>query len=307
MRPPRIPVFSARARRAKLARAAATLKDADFLHVRAAEEALDRLESVLRDFPLALLTGPAAPYLADRLTPAAGVGRAVLSCETEAMPGSGVAASPEALPFADAGFDAVVSLMSLHATDDLPRALSEAKRVLRPDGLFLAVFPGERTLHELRAALRAGEAAATGGLSPRVSPMVAVKDGGALLQAAGFALPVADVATVRVRYAEPLRLLADLRAMGETNAACAAPRGAMRRDVLAASLAAYERTRDEGKVPATFDLLALTGWSPHESQPKPLEPGSGRTPLADAVRRGHRFGVSSEGTMKLRASGLPGL
>ena len=286
---PRSPVFSARARRAKLARAAATLAQADFLHVRAAEEAVDRLESVLRRFEDALLFGPAAPHLADRLTEAAGVACVTLGCEAEAMLArraeGGVAASPEALPFADARFDLVVSLMSLHATDGLPRALAEARRVLRPDGLFLALFPGERTLAELRAALREGEAQVTGGLSPRVSPMVAVRDGGALLQGAGFALPVADVVPVRVRYAEPMRLLADLRAMGETNAGAAAPRGAMRRDVLAASLAAYERTRREGKVAATFDLVALTGWAPHESQPKPLRPGSGRTSLAEAVRR----------------------
>lgn len=285
MPPPRPAVFSARARRAKLARAAATLADADFLHVRAAEEAADRLESVLRRFDDALLFGAGAPYLAERLSEAAGVASVTLACEAEALLLKGVAASPEALPFADARFDLVVSLMSLHATDGLPRALAEARRVLRPDGLFLALFPGERTLHELRAALREGEAQATGGLSPRVAPMVAVRDGGALLQSAGFALPVADVVPVRVRYAEPMRLLADLRAMGETNAAAAAPRGAMRRDVLAASLDAYERTRKDGKVPATFDLVALTGWTPHESQPKPLKPGSGRASMADAVRR----------------------
>ena len=284
MTPPRLPVFSARARRAKLARAAATLEDADFLHVRAAEEALDRLESVLRRFGDALLFGPGAPYLADRLTEAADVGRVTLACEAEAMLRRGVAASPEALPFADARFDLVVSLMSLHATDGLPRALAEARRVLRPDGLFLALFPGERTLQELRAALREGEAQVTGGLSPRVSPMVAVRDGGGLLQGAGFALPVADVVPVRVRYAEPLRLLADLRAMGETNAASAGPRGALRRDVLAASLAAYEGARENGKVPATFDLVALTGWAPHESQQKPLAPGSAKASMAAAVR-----------------------
>lgn len=285
MSPNRSPVFSARARRAKLARAAATLHEADFLHVRAAEEANDRLESVLRQFDRALIQGPGAGHLADRLTPAAGVGEVTLSAEVEGLTGGGVCAAADALPFADSAFDLVVSLMALHAVDDLPKALVEARRLLRPDGLFIALFPGEQTLSALRVALRTGEASVTGGLSPRISPMVAVRDAGGLLQRAGFALPVADTVLVPVRYADPIRLFADLRAMGETNAASSGPRGAMRRDVFAASLAALEETRQNGKIPIRFELIALAGWAPHESQQKPLPRGSGRESMAEAVRR----------------------
>ena len=290
--PPRAPVLSARARRAKLDRAAATLPLADFLHVRAAEEAVDRLETVLKRFDRALLCGPGAPYLRERLTKAAGVGTAVTACETPRLArafGAEVAAWPDALPFADGTFDLVVSLMALHAVDDLPRALAEARRVLAPDGLFVALFPGERTLEELRGALREGEAAVTGGLSPRVMPMVAVRDGGGLLQRVGFALPVADTVTVRTRYGDPAKLLSDLRAMGETNVAASAPRGGMRRAVAAAAMAAYPRDA-EGRAPARFDLVALTGWAPDASQPKALKPGSARMSLADAIGAHEREG-----------------
>ena len=287
---PRAPVLSARARRAKLDRAAGTLAAADFLHVRAAEEAADRLETVVRRFDRALLCGPGAPYLRERLTEAAGVEATVIACETQrlsARVGADLAAWPDALPFGNGAFDLVVSLMALHAVDDLPRALAEARRVLRPDGLFLALFPGERTLEELRGALREGEASVTGGLAPRVMPMVAVRDAGGLLQSVGFALPVADTVTVRARYGDPARLLSDLRAMGETNVATAAPRGGMRRAVAAAAMAAYPRD-EEGRAPARFDLVALIGWAPDASQPRPLRPGSARVSLADAVREADR-------------------
>ena len=254
--------------------------------MRAAEEALDRIESVLRPFPRALFVGAAAPMLRDRLTEAAGVGEVIVVAETmrlAAAAGADLAASPEALPFAAGAFDLVVSLMSLHALDDPVRALAEARRALKPDGLFVALFPGERTLEELRVALRQGEAMVTGRVAPRLMPMIAVKDGGALLQRTGFALPVADTVTLRARYGDPLRLLSDLRAMGETNAGAGGARGAMRRDVLAAAMSAYPRDED-GRAPARFDLVALTGWAPHESQPKPLAPGSAKASLADAFK-----------------------
>ncbi|MBB4658796.1 methyltransferase domain-containing protein [Parvularcula dongshanensis] len=252
---------------------------------------MDRLETVLKDFPRALLYGPGAPAVLEALTPAAGVGEAVVAGESARLlralgAPDPVEAAPEALPFEDRSFDLVASVFSLHAADDLPRALLEARRVLKPDGLLVALFPGERTLHELRGVLQAAEAGVTGRVAPRVSPMVAVRDGGGLLQRTGFALPVADTVNVPVRYGDPLRLLADLRAMGETSTLAAGPKGALRRDVLAAAMTAYAGLADEDGVPASFDLVALTGWAPHESQPKPLKPGSARASLAEAVK-GH--------------------
>ena len=287
------PLFSERARRAKLDRAAATLAGADFLHRAAAAEALDRIETVTRNFEEALFCGPAAPMLAGALTEAAGVGAVTVAAESRRLARAlgfedATQAMPEALPFEAARFDLVVSLMALHAAADLPRALSEARRVLKPDGLFLALFPGERTLFELRGALRRAEAEATGRVAARVLPMVAVRDGGALLQRAGFALPVADLVTVPVRYRNPATLLSDLRAMGETSVLSDGPKGAMRRDVMAAAMTAYaeEHADAEARVPARFDLVALHGWAPHESQPKPLKPGSAARSLRAAVTGG---------------------
>ncbi|MEM9234787.1 MAG: SAM-dependent methyltransferase, partial [Pseudomonadota bacterium] len=138
---------------------------------------------------------------------------------------------------------------------------------------------------ELRSALQQGESAVTGRVAPRIAPMMAVKDGGALLQAAGFALPVSDVARLTVEYTDPAKLFRDLRGTGETSSLVAGPRGAMRRDVLQASIAAYleQFPAKGGGVTATIDLITLTGWKPHASQPKPLKPGSAKASLAEAV------------------------
>lgn len=266
----------------RLERAARNFSDHDFLHQRVADDVLDRLETVQKRFENALFFGPAGPILKDKLTPAADVGSIAFAGESaEFLIAQGIENPIEtrasALPFPDGTFDLVVSMMSLHAEDDLPAALAEARRVLMPDGLFVASFPAERTLSHLREALRDAEAAATGGVSPRVAPFVAIKDGGALLQRAGFALPVVDVQPITVRYSEPLRLLKDLRGMGETLSLHKAAKGALRRDVLGPALGRLEGAKIE------FEMLVMTGWAPHPSQPKPLKPGSAKTSLADAV------------------------
>lgn len=196
-----------------------------------------------------------------------------------------VAADEEALPFAPQSFDLVVSALSLHAVNDLPGALTQIARVLKPDGLFVAALFGGTTLRELRAVLMEAESDVRGGASPRVAPFADVRDLGGLLQRAGFALPVADSEKTTVAYKSLATLLADLRALGETNALAERARQFLRRDVFAAAIAGYENayTNADGQFLATFEIVYLTGWSPHASQQKPLVPGSAKMRLADAL------------------------
>jgi SAM-dependent methyltransferase len=186
------------------------------------------------------------------------------------------------LPFAAGTFDLVVAPWSLHWVDDLPGALIEARRVLAPDGLLLANLPALGSLGELRDALIAAEAAAGGGVAPRVSPFAALSDGAGLLQRAGFALPVADLDTLHLSYAEPLALLAELRACGETNSVLARARRPLRRGVVADALRRLPRGAD-GRVAVTLAVLTLTGWAPAPGQQAPLRPGSAAARLADAL------------------------
>jgi SAM-dependent methyltransferase len=199
--------------------------------------------------------------------------------------GDGIVADEEALPFAPASFDLVVSVLSLHAVNDLPGALIQIRRVLKPDGLFLAALFAGDTLFELREALAQGESEVRGGASPRVAPFADVRDLGGLLQRAGFALPVSDVERTAVRYGSFDTLVRDLRALGETNALAQRSRSFLRRDVLSGALAHYAAAHGEpdGRLRATFDIAYLTGWAPHASQQQPLKPGSARTRLADAL------------------------
>jgi SAM-dependent methyltransferase len=193
----------------------------------------------------------------------------------------GVVAEEDALPFAPESFDLVTSVLSLHAVNGLPGALVQIRQVLKPDGLFLAALFGGDTLSELRRAFASGESDVAGGVSPRVSPFADVRALGALLQRAGFALPVADSERTSVRYSKFETLAADLRALGETNALAERRRKFLPRAVLAATLAHLQDA--DGKFPATFEIVYLTGWSPHESQQQPLRPGSAKTRLADAL------------------------
>lgn len=201
----------------------------------------------------------------------------------ETLPGS---VDEEALPFAPERFDLIVSVLSLHAVNDLPGALVQIRRALKPDGLFLAALFGGETLHELRAAFAVGESETAGGVSPRVAPFADVRDLGGLLQRAGFALPVADLERTTVRYTSFDGLVADLRALGETNALTERSKRILRRDTLAAALAHYRASHADAqdRIAATFDVIYLAGWAPHESQQKPLAPGSAKTWLADALK-----------------------
>ncbi len=190
------------------------------------------------------------------------------------------------LPFADASFDLVTSVLSLHAVNDLPGTLVQIHRALKPDGVFIAALFGGESLRELKLAFAAAEAGLLGGASPRVAPFADVRDLGGLLQRAGFALPVADIERTTVRYREPVQLFADLRTLGETNVLAQRRPNFISRRLLAAVVTEYVRQcgDDQGRVPATFDIVYLIGWAPHESQQKPLRPGSARTRLADALR-----------------------
>jgi SAM-dependent methyltransferase len=194
-------------------------------------------------------------------------------------------ADEEVLPFASESFDLIASALSLQWANDLPGVLVQIRRVLAPDGLFLAALIGGQSLTELRAAVTSAEAELTGGASPRVAPFADIRDLGQLLQRAGFALPVTDIDPIVVRYASMFALMQDLRAMGATNALSERSRVPLRRAVLMRAAQIYaERFADvDGRVRATFDVVWLSGWAPHESQQKPLAPGSARIRLAEAL------------------------
>ena len=285
---PSLGPFDARLVRLRKRRAARGFTDAAFLHARAAEDLAERLEAIPRPFPRALALGGGVPMrraIAARPDLAARIGDLV---EAD-VSGGDVELDPECLPFAEGAFDLIVSPLTLHWTNDLPGALIQIRRALKPDGLMLASLFGGETLQELRLALLEAESELTGGAAMRVAPFAGLQDVASLIQRAGFALPAADRDVVTVRYAEPLRLFADLRAMGET-AAFAERAPPLRRSVLTRALEIY-RARfggADGRARATFEILTATGWAPHASQPQPLKPGSAQARLADALKTRER-------------------
>ncbi|WP_324615111.1 methyltransferase domain-containing protein [Hyphomicrobium album] len=261
----------------------------DFLLARVANELADRLGIVQRRFPLAVNVGAHHGLLSRRLRGLAGIERIVDVDSTAQLLTDAVdmrvVADEEALPFADASIDLIVSALSLQLVNDLPGTLVQMRRALRPDGLLLAALLGGATLHELRDAWLAAEAEISGGASPRVAPFADVRDLGGLLQRAGFALPVVDSETVTVTYADPLSLMHEIKAMGASNMLVARRRQPVTRGLVlrAAEIYADRFGAADGRVPATFEIVTLTAWAPDESQPKPLRPGSAQTRLADAL------------------------
>jgi SAM-dependent methyltransferase len=279
--PPRI--FDVPRRTARLARSERTIAGADFLHARAAENAVGSLEALLREWPnvLDLSAHPGAFAAALKGSVAeARVGPVIQAGDRAARAGPGMAA----LDVLDQSQDLIVSLMSLHWANDLPGALAQIRRALKPDGLFLGTLLGAGTLKELRAVLTEAELETRGGAQARVSPFADGFDGAALLQRAGFALPVADVDRLTVRYPDLFALVRDLRAMGETNV-LAGPLRPLTREIAgrAAELYAGRFAEADGRIPATFEIVHLAGWAPHESQQKPLPRGSAKMRLADAL------------------------
>jgi SAM-dependent methyltransferase len=268
---------------------AARVERADFLYRIAADDLVDRLGAIERQFPVAVEIGSPSSYLADALDASGKVGTVVSLDPVVPTAGASrrfVAGDADAFPFADRSLDLVVSALHLHWLDDLPGALAQIRRALRPDGLFLASLLGGDTLAELRDCLALAEAEVTGGAAPRVLPFADVRSLGALLQRAGLALPVTDRDRRTVRYASALDLMRDLRAMGAANPLLQRSRKPLRRAVLLRAAALYgERFADpDGRIRATFEFVSLSGWAPHESQQKALKPGSAKMRLADALK-----------------------
>jgi SAM-dependent methyltransferase len=280
-------IFDRALQRRRLARALAA-GPADFLLARATDEIVERLSAVTRRFSTIADIGTPLPLLAERLAaayPAARLTRLAPLAQTAGL--GGVAGDAELLPFAPNTFDLAVSALALQDVNDLPGALSQIRRTLKPDGLFLGCLIGGASLRELRAALAEAESEIAGGVSPRIAPFADLRDMGGLLQRAGFALPVTDVETLTVRYPHLFALLADLRAMGATNALVERLRRPARRALFlrAAEIYARDNADADGRLRATFEIVFLSGWAPHESQQKPLKPGSGQISLAEVLRK----------------------
>ncbi len=286
-------IFDRRLLRERLARAVAR-GPATFLVERVAADFAGRLATVLRRFEWALDLGTPTGELRRALAESGKVGTIVAANAVAGIEGAEAAADvatfqvradEEALPFADASLDLVVSALALQFVNDLPGTLVQIRRALKPDGLLLAALLGGDTLVELRQAFAAAESEIEGGMSPRVAPFADLRDMGALLQRADFALPVTDVDRLTVRYASVGALMHDLRRMGATNPLAARRRGTLRRATLARMTDIYrQRFADpDGRIRATFDIVWLSGWAPHASQQQPLRPGSARTRLADAL------------------------
>lgn len=261
----------------------------EFLLARVADDLAERLALVRRTFPTALDLGAHHGLLGRRLRDVAGI---ELLIDADTAPsalaqcgGPRVLADEEALPFAPASLDLVVSGLALHLVNDLPGALVQICRALKPDGLLLAALLGGETLVELRRAWLEAEAEIAGGASPRVAPFADVRELGGLLQRAGFALPVADSDVFTVSYPDPFVLMRELKAMGASNMLTARRRVPVTRTLMtrAAEIYARDFALPGGRVAATFEVVTLTAWAPDESQPKPLRPGSAKHRLAQAL------------------------
>lgn len=280
-------VFDRRLVARRRARAPAGGGEAGFLYDAVVADLAERLAPLTRRFERAVDLGSGGrvrDLLAASGIAAATVRADVLAADPRAG-GPDLVVDDEALPFADASVDLLVATLDLQVVNDLPGALVQIRRALKPDGLFLAAVAGADTLAELRAALIEAEASETGGAAPRVAPFADVRALTGLLQRAGFALPVGDVDRLTVRYDDLFALLRDLRGLGATSALIDRPRRPLRRGVLlrAAELYAERFADPDGRIRATVDIVSLSGWAPHESQPKPARRGSATVSLADVL------------------------
>jgi NADH dehydrogenase [ubiquinone] 1 alpha subcomplex assembly factor 5 len=281
-----VTIFNRALVRRRRDRAASGFGEYDFLLGEMAERLSDRLSDTTRKFPLALDLGCHQGQLARILQGRGNIQTLVQSDISLQMlkhaQGPRVVADEEWLPFADDTFDLVMSVGSLQWVNDLPGTLAQIHRTLKPDGLLLAVIPGGETLRELRECLTEASVQTESGASPRISPFVDVRDAGALLQRAQFALPVADTELVTVSYENPLSLMLDLRGMGETNALHEGHKSFTRRRTLMRAAAIYQEKYGDnlGRITATIELVTLTGWKPAATQQQPARRGSGKLSLA---------------------------
>ncbi len=277
--------FDRRLRRLRRDRAAPGFAQADYLHRLAADELLDRLGGVTREFRDALDLGCHDGYVAERLRER---GMNVVCADPGhlfARAAGGVQADEDRLPFADSAFDLVVSVGVLDSVNDLPGALTLIRRALRPDGLFLAAFAGAGSLPRLRSAMAAADAVG-GAASAHIHPQIDVRAAGDLLGRAGFRLQVADAASIDVRFSGMAGLVRDLRGMGTTNVLATRSKAPIGRFGLAAALADFEANADpDGKTSERFEIVYLTGWAPSPDQPKPARRGSATASLAEALRK----------------------
>lgn len=282
-------LFDRRLQRRWLARNADTIAAGDVLRVHIADDLVDRLGVVARRFERGLLIGAGALASRDRFLASGRIAQMLVAEPASALARRGatavVVADSETLPFAPESFDLVVSILELGLVNDLPGALVQLRRILKPDGLLLATLIGGGSLVEIARAFAGAESAITGGASPRVAPMVDVRDLGALLQRAGFALPVADADKLVLTYASPLAALDDLRHLGLANALTMRSRKPLTRAVLGGVVDAYAREArgSGGRIAMTLELLTATAWAPHPDQQQPLKPGSAKARLADAL------------------------
>lgn len=258
--------------RKRRARAAKHFSEHDFLWREAAERAEESLSYITREFPTMLVFG------GKQFTPPASTTHIIHA-------GSSLAMETELLPFADNSLDAVISLLDLHWVNDLPGVLVQIRRALKPDGLFYAILPGGETLQELRRVLTDTETKLRGGVTPRVSPFLDVRDGGALLQRAGFALPVADSEILDISYPHLFALMEDLRGAGETNLLQQRVQHFTTKTFFAEAAKRYAElySDSEGRIKATVEFITLTAWKPASTQQQPAQRGSGQVSLKDVL------------------------
>jgi NADH dehydrogenase [ubiquinone] 1 alpha subcomplex assembly factor 5 len=278
-------IFDRMAVRRQRERAAAGFADHDFLFREVAERLVDRLADIRRKFNLTIDIGARGNHLSRLLSQNPPIETMIQMGLSPGADAPNFIADEEALPIAPACADLIVSNLVLHWTNDVPGTLIQCRQSLKPDGLFMAAILGGETLTELRQVMFEAETEISGGVSPRVSPFAELSDTAALLQRAGFNLPVADSDTITVTYTDVFALMRDLRGMGEANAVLARPRTFSKRQIFLRAAERYSEMfgDSDGRISASFQVLYLTGWAPDASQPKPLRPGSATASLAEAL------------------------